>query len=217
MITSIQIDGKPNNRCITCEYFGTICTGTNPLAMIDPDSPRPLDRLGEFCRLIKERRQNQDPKWTNQFVADQAGVSKPTVDRFFAGYTEDIKLSTLVRIYKVLLDGKWEEIPCSLEGFDLRLSASRAELEEKNAEIEQLRLENQSLEKKLNYALEDVELYKEQAEKNYAQMLTKDSQLQDRKSALNYRGRIIIFLIILCVIFCALAIYGLTHEAIWVG
>lgn len=199
--------GKPNNKCITCEYFGDICTGTNLLAMVEPESSRPLERLGEFCRMIKVYRQKQDAKWTNQYIADTASVSKATVDKFFAGSVDDIKVSTLVRIYKVLLDGKWAEIPCSLDVFASRLSAGQDELKK-------LREENQLLQEKLTYVTEDAEQYKELADKYWRQMETKDTQLEDRKSALNYRGRIIIFLIVLCLAFCALAIFGLSHDAI---
>lgn len=210
-------EGKPNNRCVTCEFFGEICTGTNPLAMVDPEAPKPLARLGEFCRLLKERLQKKEPRWTNQYIADDSGVAKITVDRFFQGNADDIKVSTLVRIYKTLLGGLWTELPCSLDVFNARMTTVLAQLEEKDDELAKLRAENQSLQKKLTYALEDVKQYKEQAEKYWSQMETKDEQLDYRRKALNYRGRIIILLIVLCIAFCGLAIYGLMHEPLWVG
>lgn len=219
MILHENFDGdkKRNDRCITCEYLGTICTGTNPLAMVDPDSERLLARLGEFCRDLKEHRQAQDPKWTNQYVAEKAAVSKATVDRFFLGYMDDCKISTVVRIYKVLIDGIWKEIPCSLDLFQANIAGLRSELADKDEELARLRAENLSLEKKLGYALEDAEQYKDQAEKNYSQMLAKDSQLSDRKAALNYRGRMIVFLVVLCLALLGLALFGLMHEPLWVG
>lgn len=207
-------EGKPNDKCITCALFGDICTGTNPLAMIDPDSPRPLERFGQFCRALKEHRQKQDPKWTNQYVADEAKVSKATVDRFFLGYMDDGKISTVVRIYRVLVNGIWREIPCSLEFFKATLKQLRAELAAKDEQLQKLRAENQALEKKLSYALEDAEHFKDLSEKNYSQMILKDDQLDYRRSALNYRGRMIVFLVVLCVLLLGLAIYGLWTEPI---
>ena len=63
-------DSKPYNQCITCGHFGTTCGGANFLSM-------PIYRMGEWARIRKEYL-----GWTNEYIAEQTGVSLGTVTRF---------------------------------------------------------------------------------------------------------------------------------------
>lgn len=98
---------KPYNRCIDCIYIGKKCDGPNFLAMGMP-------RLCEWLKMRKEYLHSQDPKWTNAYIANLAGVSLATVNRVFAGDVDDIKLSTIAQIIRVLVNGTWGQYPCSL-------------------------------------------------------------------------------------------------------
>lgn len=108
-----SIEEKPYNACIICGHIGKHCDGPNFLAMR-------IQRICEWCRLRKEYLHSQDPKWTNAHVAELAQLSKISVDRFLAGAVEDIKLSTLTRIVRVLVTkaevtaGSWGKYPCAM-------------------------------------------------------------------------------------------------------
>ena len=93
-------DSKPYNQCITCGHFGTTCGGANFLSM-------PIYRMGEWARIRKEYL-----GWTNEYIADQTGVSLGTVTRFLAGHTDDIKLTTVQAIIGLLSKDFCGSMPC---------------------------------------------------------------------------------------------------------
>ena len=101
------LEEKPYNRCITCSSIGIHCDGPNFLAM-------EMHRLSEWCRLRKDYLRSLDPKWTNAYIAEQADISKVSIDRFLSGNVEDIKISTIARIIKVLVNGSWGQYPCAM-------------------------------------------------------------------------------------------------------
>lgn len=101
------LEEKPYNLCIACTHIGKRCDGPNFLAMEMP-------RLCEWCRLRKDYLHRLDAKWTNAYIAAQAGVSKVSIDRFLSGNADDIKTSTIARILKVLVDGTWGQYPCTM-------------------------------------------------------------------------------------------------------
>lgn len=99
------LEEKPYNLCLNCAHIGKKCDGPNFLAMEMP-------RLCEWCRLRKEYLHGKDLKWTNAFIAEQSGLSKVSVDRFLSGNVDDIKISTIAKILKVLVNGSWGQYPC---------------------------------------------------------------------------------------------------------
>lgn len=105
--SNLQFEEKPYNRCIDCVHIGVICDGPNILAMEPP-------RISEWLRLRKNYLQTKDPKWTNQYIADEAGVSHTTVSKVMAGIILDLKVSTLAAITRVLVNGTWGQYPCAL-------------------------------------------------------------------------------------------------------
>lgn len=172
---------KPYDKCIRCSYLGIRCDGPNPLAMVKPDSDKPLERLSEWCRLRKEYLHTQDSKWTNAYIADEAQVAKATVDNFLAGKVQDIKLSSLVRIFKTLVNGSWGEYPCAMEEDTKALNACRAELAAAQAAITELEEKNADLFERKNHF---KELYYGANE----QLKMKDQQIAERGQIIKDRG-----------------------------
>lgn len=64
-------------------------------AMTVEDDPRP--RLAELIRTTRE-----DLRWTQDELADRAGVSRPTVQRYENGKTKTPESAVLARIFKAL-------------------------------------------------------------------------------------------------------------------
>lgn len=95
---------KPYNRCITCPKLGVNCDGPNFLAMSG-------ERWLEWVKLRKDYL-----GWTNMDIADQAQISKTTVDRVFAGHGGDLRTSTMEAITKALVNGTWGQFPCADPG-----------------------------------------------------------------------------------------------------
>ena len=169
---------KPYNRCIDCRYIGKRCDGPDFLAMEIP-------RLCEWARLRKAYLTSQDKKWTNNYIAEQADISRATADRFFAGDIDDLKFTTASRILKVLVNGTWGQYPCAMvadngsdndcEHFKEMLAAER---------------------QKTDYLKKQVE-FKEK------QMLAKDELLADHKNFLHLKNKtiqILATLLGLCVV-----------------
>lgn len=101
------LEEKPYNMCVKCTHIGKRCDGPNFLAMNMP-------RLCEWSRLRKDYLHNLDTRWTNAYIAEQASVSKVSIDRFLSGNVDDIKISTIARIIKVLVNGSWGQYPCAM-------------------------------------------------------------------------------------------------------
>ena len=179
------LEEKPYNLCLNCAHIGKRCDGPNFLAM-------ELPRLCEWCRLRKDYLHRLDPKWTNAYIAEQAGVSKVSIDRFLSGNVDDIKTSTIARILKVLVNGTWGQYPCTMAA----------------AEKEPLYLDNPVLVERCDRLQADlaatraddqrkIDFLKEQIQVKDAQMSVKDKLLEERYSFLKRKDRAIATLSIL--------------------
>ncbi|MBQ7908470.1 MAG: hypothetical protein IJ311_03120 [Elusimicrobiaceae bacterium] len=94
-------EDKPYNKCIACPNLGVRCDGPNFLAMSG-------ERWVEWCKIRKDYL-----KWSNQYLSDISGISKPTVDRILSGHGGDIRNSTMEAITKALVNGTWGQFPCA--------------------------------------------------------------------------------------------------------
>lgn len=96
------LEEKPYNICISCSKLGQSCDGPNFLAMS-------VERWCEWCHLRRDHL-----KWKNQTIADKSGVSKASIDRFMAGDSKDLRISTMQAVTKALVNGSWGQSPCVL-------------------------------------------------------------------------------------------------------
>lgn len=201
---------KPYNRCVDCEYIGVKCDGPNFLAM-------DILRLCEWCRLRKDYLHSKDAKWTNAYIAEAAGVSKKTVDRFFAGDIDDPKIISIASIIKVLVNGTWGQYPCAM--------AAMAEKEEvyvdNPAIVEQCRHLQESLDAlAISHKREIVEIREyEHGRIEYLkeQMNAKDKLLQERYDFLKRKDKWIAILasslaVALLLIFAALVMDAMNPD-----
>lgn len=96
------LEQKPHNICVTCPKIGQTCDGPNFLAM-------PIERWCEWCRLRRDFL-----GWKNQKVADEARVSKISIDRIMMGDVKDLRITTMQSVTKALVNGSWGVSPCVL-------------------------------------------------------------------------------------------------------
>lgn len=101
-----SLTDKPYDVCVSCAHIGVRCDGPNFYAM-------DISRLAEWCRSRKDFLHSQDKKWTNAYITEESGLSKATVDRFLAGSLDDLKVSTVQSILRVLVNGTWGQYPCA--------------------------------------------------------------------------------------------------------
>lgn len=136
------LEEKPYNLCLNCAHIGKRCDGPNFLAM-------DTDRLCEWCRLRKNYL-----KWSNAYIADQAGIAKVSVERIMAGETKDLRISTLRAVLKVLVNGTWGQYPCTMASADLEnlTQEHRADLVAAHAADQ----------RKIDHLLQEVEFLKQQ-------------------------------------------------------
>ena len=97
-----SLEEKPYNICISCPKIGQTCDGPNFLAMS-------VERWCEWCRLRKDFL-----GWKNSYIADNAGVSKMSVDRIMAGDVKDLRITTMQAVTRALVNGSWGQSPCVL-------------------------------------------------------------------------------------------------------
>lgn len=96
------LEEKPYNICISCSKLGQSCDGPNFLAMT-------VERWCEWCHLRRDFL-----KWKNQTIADNAGVSKVSIERIMAGDVKDLRITTMQAVTKALVNGSWGQSPCVL-------------------------------------------------------------------------------------------------------
>lgn len=152
---TIQEDGTTTyehayDRCLGCEHLGAGCDGPNTLSMS-------LSRWCEWCHDLKVLK-----GLTNADVAELSGVSQTTVDRVMAGQVpKDIMRSTCADITRVLI-GSWGQWPCSLAAEPVDNPSTLKELEEKRAELYELR---RSLDKMRESHIEEIRMIREEAQR----------------------------------------------------
>lgn len=162
---------KPYNQCIDCPDIGVSCDGPNFLAM----SP---ERRAEWSRIRKEYLHRQDPKWTNTYIAEKAGVSKVTVDRFMAGTGGDLRISTIETILQVLVNGSWGQYPCANPIANRSPEDQSREVLRLQAIIEDLRREHQvNLSTEVDNHRRQVDFLKSRIERLDGQISRKDKFL----------------------------------------
>ena len=96
------LEEKPYNICVSCTRIGQTCDGPNFLAMS-------VERWCEWCKLRRDFL-----KWKNITIAENAGVSKVSVDRIMAGDVKDLRITTMQAVTKALVNGSWGQYPCAL-------------------------------------------------------------------------------------------------------
>jgi hypothetical protein len=96
------LEEKPYNICISCAKLGQSCDGPNFLAMS-------VERWCEWCRLRRDHL-----KWKNQTIADNARLSKVSIDRIMSGDVKDLRITTMQAVTKALVNGAWGHSPCVL-------------------------------------------------------------------------------------------------------
>ena len=97
-----SLEEKPYNICISCAKLGQTCDGPNFLAMS-------VERWCEWCRLRRDHL-----KWKNQTIADNARLSKVSIDRIMGGDVKDLRITTMQAVTKALVNGAWGHSPCVL-------------------------------------------------------------------------------------------------------
>lgn len=186
-----QTDKNDYKRCINCEHIGKTCSGANFLNM-------EMSAISEWCRLRKEYLHTTDIKWTNAYIADQAQISKVSVDRLLSGSADDIKLSTAARIMDVLKCGTASAYTCDTFPISDDVSARLKRAEELETELEHLR--------------RSTDYLKEQISFKDDQLVTKDQQLSERYEFIKRKDRTILALGIFLFITVAIIITALIVD-----
>ncbi len=167
--------GGPFDNCLKCIHLGNGCSGPRTTAMGH-------ERYMEWLKALKKLR-----VLTNQEIAEGAGVSKATIDDFYAGRRKDIGRITAGLIEDYLIGGaaKW---PCAREldvGKEI-VYEDRPEtldaLREKTTQVENLRRNYEDLKRSVDDELhrvrdefeDDVRFYRDQIELLKDQLRRKD-------------------------------------------
>ena len=161
------IEEKPYNMCINCIHIGKRCDGPNFLAM-------EIERWSEWCKLRKEYL-----GWSNSYIAEQANVSKVSVDRIMAGNIKDLRISTMQAVTKVVVNGSWGEYPCAMAAIGTDTSQAAVQCAKLKEEIDKLKSDHKAEvaairadhEQKLNF-------WKDQFKFLENQMIAKDKLLE---------------------------------------
>lgn len=93
-------------KCVSCKELGVNCDGANFALM-------PLTDMVKWCAARKKYL-----GWNNARIAEAADISKTTVDRIFAGTTEDLRLSTIRPVLLALIGSTPGENPCLASAYD---------------------------------------------------------------------------------------------------
>ena len=190
MLSPKNIDKKPYDVCLACTHIGKNCDGPNFLAMS-------TERWCEWCHLRKEYL-----GWTNEHIANLAGISTISVNRVMSGNVKDMRVSTMQAITKVLVNGTWGQYPCAMSEF---------------GEKETVYVDNPSLVAKVEDDEKKINFLREQIEFKEKQMDSKDQLLRERYDFLKRKDKIIaifasLFGIALAVIVGALVIDALHTD-----
>lgn len=161
------IEEKPYNMCINCIHIGKRCDGPNFLAM-------EIERWCDWCKLRKEYL-----GWTNSYIAEEADVSKISVDRIMTANVKDLRISTMQAVTKMLVNGSWGQYPCAMAAIGTDTSEAAAQCANLKEEMSKLKAAHKEEiaairadhEQKINF-------WKEQMKFLESQMLAKDKLLE---------------------------------------
>lgn len=119
----------PFDNCLRCQYLGNGCSGPRTTCM-------PHDRYVDWMKALKKLR-----GYTNQDIADGAGLSLATVNDIFAGRRKDISRTSAGLLEDFLIGaGKW---PCAMQ-----LSSGKEIIQEDRPEtLEALRVAREQTER----------------------------------------------------------------------
>ena len=212
--SSKTVEEKPYNMCLDCSYIGKNCDGPNFLAMS-------TERWCEWCRLRKEYL-----GWTNAFVAEQAGISKVSVDRVMSGNVKDLRISTMQAVTKVLVNGTWGQYPCAISEIsgtetvyvDNPDLVAKAEKAEKECDRLRTALDSITSEHKAEIATAHAETeirldyLKEQIRFKEDQMKAKDKLLDERRDFLARKDKVIKQLSVMLILAVAIIIFALVID-----
>ncbi len=178
---SNDVDKKPYNTCIDCEFLGKKCDGPNFLAMTK-------DQRVEWCRLRKNLMQRNDPKWTNQYISDITGLSKASVDRFFRAEVDDIRVSTLSMMMNVLINGDkdgWKQSPCAMTSLNPNADE---ELQKRCKALEDM---NDRLKSDVSHKDERIDFIIDQIKNKDKQISDMTERMKERTTYMKRKDRII--------------------------
>jgi len=161
-------EGGPFDHCLECEFLGNGCSGPRTTAMTS-------DRYLIWMTDLKKLR-----GVGNQTISDSTGLSKATVDDFFAGRRKDIGRITagLMEDYLIGGDAKW---PCAME-----LAADNKEIvyQDRPETLEALRIaqevmadKDERMAREREAYLADVQEYKDLVAHMRAQIDRKDDYI----------------------------------------
>lgn len=189
---------KPYNRCVICERLGVYCDGPNFYTMT-------MERLGEWCRLRKNHLNTLEPgKWTNKYIADEAGVSLKSVERLMSGKAGDMSIYTVSQILRVLVNGTWGQYPCPLSVVS---EAEQEALDNAKATAADCKRLTESLARVEAETQRKVAFLTKQIEEKDKQIASKDERLAERRDFIYRKDRIIGILSVLLAL-CLVVIIG---------
>lgn len=148
MLTNCQQGSResgPFDNCLSCLYLGNGCSGPRTSAMTSE----------RYLTWMKDLRSLRGV--SNFTIAEKTGLSKTTVDDFFAGRRKDIGRVTagLLEDYLIGGDAKW---PCAME-----LAEDNKEIvyQDRPETLEALRYAKESLRDKIENHNADVKEYQD--------------------------------------------------------
>lgn len=183
-----SLQKSPYNKCIVCDHLGVNCDGPNFLCM-------DVDRWCEWCRLRRDCL-----GVTNEWIAENALVSEVTVKRIMTGNIDDLKVSTMQPVTRVLVNGTWGQYPCAIQEPKVVYQDNPALVQEL-AELHEER-------KRLNTAAE-----RREAEHATAMRAAVEKAEKDAQKDADYLKRIIRVLAIVCAILLLVIIAALIVDA----
>lgn len=156
----------PFDACLACEFLGNGCSGPRTNAMDH-------ERYVVWMKALKQKRGA-----SNQDCADGTGLSKASIDDFFAGRRKTVARDTAGKLEDFLVgSGKWpcamqlvknkevvyEDRPETLE----QLRIAREQLKEKETQIENLRFNYSEVRDSVDREMERVRAEYEDDIKEY--------------------------------------------------
>lgn len=188
------------NKCVSCGHIGEKCVGPNFLTMT-------IERICEWCRLRKEYLHTLDSRWTNAYVAEKAGISKNTVDRFLGGTLVDIKVSSLSYIIQVLLNGAGGQLPCTAGEPEVVYVDNPALIDECKRQQEALSVSEANRHKQTDFLMDQLAIKDEQ-------LASKDVQLAEYAGFTKRKNRLLTLVMLLGILGWAIIITALILDRI---